>query len=137
MRILILYSLFAVIATVTNIGGQEITIQLYSGPYPIVLSILIGTAIGLVTKYFFDKKYIFNHITATVADDSKMFVLYTSTGIITTAIFWGLEFGFDYYFQSKVFRYLGGIIGLSIGYIVKYQLDKRFVFVKNNKRNLL
>lgn len=137
MKIIILYSLFAVIATVTNIGGQEITTQLYAGPYPIVLSILIGTAIGLVTKYFLDKKYIFNHNTDTVAEDSKVFVLYTSTGLITTAIFWGLEFGFDYYFQSKVFRYLGGIIGLSIGYVVKYQLDKRFVFVKNNECNQL
>jgi hypothetical protein len=26
-------------------------------------------------------------------------------------------------------RYLGGIIGLSIGFYVKYQLDKKYVFV--------
>ena len=25
-------------------------------------------------------------------------------------------------------RYLGGVIGLMIGYIIKYQLDKRYVF---------
>jgi hypothetical protein len=26
-------------------------------------------------------------------------------------------------------RYIGGVLGLSIGYYIKYQLDKRFVFV--------
>jgi len=25
-------------------------------------------------------------------------------------------------------RYVGGVIGLAIGYYVKYQLDKRYVF---------
>jgi hypothetical protein len=25
-------------------------------------------------------------------------------------------------------RYLGGVIGLTIGYLAKYHLDKRFVF---------
>jgi hypothetical protein len=25
-------------------------------------------------------------------------------------------------------RYLGGIIGLAIGYLTKYRLDKRYVF---------
>ena len=25
--------------------------------------------------------------------------------------------------------YLGGAVGLAIGYVLKYQLDKRFVFV--------
>ena len=28
-------------------------------------------------------------------------------------------------------KYAGAIIGLSIGYIVKYNLDKKFVFGKN------
>jgi len=26
-------------------------------------------------------------------------------------------------------RYLGGAIGLTLGYVIKYRLDKRFVFV--------
>lgn len=25
-------------------------------------------------------------------------------------------------------RYLGGVLGLAIGYVIKYELDKRFVF---------
>jgi hypothetical protein len=49
-------------------------------------------------------------------------------GIATTAIFWGFEFGFNHAFQSKEMRYLGGLIGLAIGYWTKYHLDKRYVF---------
>ena len=50
-------------------------------------------------------------------------------GLVTTAIFWGFEFTFDAIYQTKEMRYVGGVIGLAIGYYVKYQLDKRFVFV--------
>ena len=49
-------------------------------------------------------------------------------GLVTTVIFWGFEFGFDHLFETREMRYLGGIIGLAIGYYAKYQLDKRFVF---------
>ncbi|NDE35784.1 MAG: GtrA family protein, partial [Gammaproteobacteria bacterium] len=30
--------------------------------------------------------------------------------------------------------YLGAVIGLSIGYLTKYQLDKRFVFTSSRRR---
>jgi preprotein translocase subunit SecA len=39
------------------------------------------------------------------------------------------EFGFDFLFGTKLMRYVGGVIGLAIGYAIKYQLDKRYVFV--------
>ena len=64
-----------------------------------------------------------------MAHDGQTFALYTLMGIVTTFVFWGFEFGFDYLFQTRPMRYLGGVIGLAIGYYVKYQLDKRFVFV--------
>ncbi|MCL1962124.1 MAG: GtrA family protein [Desulfovibrionaceae bacterium] len=46
----------------------------------------------------------------------------------TTVIFWGFEFGFHAPFGTRWMRYLGGVIGLAIGYVAKYGLDKRFVF---------
>lgn len=55
--------------------------------------------------------------------------LYTFTGVFTTALFWGIEFGFQSLFGTDAMRYLGGAIGLTLGYIIKYRLDKRFVFV--------
>ncbi|MCE1274677.1 MAG: GtrA family protein [Chlorobiales bacterium] len=49
-------------------------------------------------------------------------------GVVTTVIFWGFEFGFDHLFGTRELRYLGGMIGLGIGYVSKYHLDKQFVF---------
>ena len=31
-------------------------------------------------------------------------------------------------FETKEMRYLGGVLGLAIGYLAKYHLDKRYVF---------
>jgi putative flippase GtrA len=129
MKIAISYTIFALLATLANIGSQDISLRLYGGLYSVVLSVLVGTAVGLGVKYVLDKKYIFQFRAKNAAHDSRTFALYTVMGLITTAIFWGFEFGFEYYFHSKELRYTGGVIGLAIGYFIKYRLDKRFVFV--------
>ena len=88
----------------------------------------MGTGFGLVVKYILDKKYIFQYKTKTAGHNRQIFFLYTIMGILTTMIFWGFEFGFHYIFETKEMRSLGGILGLMIGYICKYYLDKRYVF---------
>jgi putative flippase GtrA len=75
-----------------------------------------------------DKKYIFFHKPKSKKDDGKKFFLYSLMGVFTTFIFWGFEIGFDYMFESQNAKYIGAVIGLGIGYIVKYFLDKKFVF---------
>lgn len=82
----------------------------------------------MLIKYFLDKRYIFRFRARDVAHDTRTFLLYTFMGLATTVIFWGFEFGFQFLFETREMRYLGGIIGLAIGYITKYQLDKRYVF---------
>lgn len=129
MKIALIYTIFAAIATAANILAQELSLRIYAAEFAVTLSILVGTAVGLVVKYGLDKKYIFQYQTQTLAHDTRTFYLYTLMGVATTVIFWGLEFGFDALFGSKEMRYLGGVIGLAIGYYIKYQLDKRFVFV--------
>ena len=128
MKLTFWYTLFAVIATIANIGSQDIAIRLYDGRYGITLSILVGTAVGLLVKYVLDKKYIFRYRVANLAEDTRTFLLYTAMGVVTTLIFWGFEFTFEYLFATRSLRYLGGVIGLCIGYLLKYQLDKRYVF---------
>jgi len=128
MKLTFWYTLFAIVATLANIGSQDITIRLYRGRFDITLSILVGTAVGLLLKYLLDKKYIFKYRVANLAHDTRTFLLYTAMGIATTLIFWGFEFSFEYLFETKTMRYLGGVIGLCIGYLAKYQLDKRYVF---------
>lgn len=128
MKLVAIYALLAAIATATNIGAQAGFLLAYTGAYAIALSIMVGTGIGLIVKYVLDKRYIFRFKAENAAHDSKVFILYASTGVITTAVFWGFELSFHTLFGTDQMRYLGGVIGLAIGYVTKYELDKRFVF---------
>ena len=122
------YSIFALIAIAANIGAQDLVIRGYSGAFDILASVVVGTGVGLVVKYILDKRYIFRFRARSVAHDTQTFALYTVMGLATTVIFWGFEFGFHHIFETKEMRYLGGVIGLAIGYLTKYHLDKLYVF---------
>lgn len=127
-KLAIKYAIFALIATAANIGAQDLAIRAYSGAFDILASIIVGTGAGLVVKYVLDKRYIFRFRARSVAHDTRTFALYTVMGLATTVVFWGFEFGFHHLFETREMRYLGGIIGLAIGYLTKYHLDKRYVF---------
>jgi putative flippase GtrA len=122
------YAIFAFVATAANIGAQDLVVRIYSGAFDIMASVIAGTAVGLVVKYVLDKRYIFRFHTRSAAHDTQTFALYTLMGLATTGVFWGFEFGFHHLFESREMRYLGGVIGLAIGYLTKYHLDKRYVF---------
>lgn len=128
MQLAVVYSIIAMIATMTNLGAQELALYVWSGIHHIELAVLVGTAVGLVVKYALDKIYIFRFRAGSALHDLHTFILYTAMGVFTTLIFWSFEFGFNEVFQDKYMRYLGGAIGLAIGYFAKYRLDKRFVF---------
>jgi len=128
VRIAVLYAVFAAIATAANIGCQALVIWLYAGPYAVALSILVGTAAGLPIKYVLEKRHIFSFEADNLAHDGRMFALYSFMGVFTTALFWGVEYAFHTAFGTDAMRYLGGAIGLTLGYIIKYHLDKRYVF---------
>jgi putative flippase GtrA len=128
MRLALTYALLALIATAANIGAQDLAIRTYHGELAISLSVAAGTGVGLLVKYLLDKRYIFSFRAKDITNDGTTFVLYSLMGLVTTLLFWGLEFGFDHIFHTKQMRYVGGIAGLTIGYVAKYRLDKRFVF---------
>jgi len=128
MRTALLYGLFALLAIVTNIGTQDLWIRAWPGPWPIVTSVGAGTIVGLIVKYVLDKRYIFRYQATGALHEGKTFVLYAVMGLVTTVIFWGFESGFQVLFGTSFMRYLGGTIGLVIGYAAKYRLDKHFVF---------
>jgi hypothetical protein len=130
--IAVLYSLFAAFSTAINIGFQMLSMWLYKGSYAVEVSILFGTAAGLPLRYLLEKRYIFVFKSNNIAHDGRLFVLYTFMGVFTTTIFWGVEYAFHMIFATDTMRYLGGIIGLAIGFYVKYQLDKKFVFVSGD-----
>lgn len=122
------YIIFALLSTALNLFCQYVSFALYGGFLSLYVAMFAGTLAGLVLKYVLDKKYIFFHTPKSRADDGKKFFLYSLMGVFTTFIFWGFEIGFDVIFENQNAKYAGALIGLSIGYIVKYFLDKKFVF---------
>lgn len=119
----VFHSLLPIMVSMTEIKAEQTYLNLiffWTGLFG-------GTFIGLVVKYYLDKNYIFHFKNTGVKKEIKTMFLYFLMGIFTTTIFWW----FEWYFESKwgiQARYLGGALGLTIGYFVKYRLDKRFVF---------
>ena len=128
-RLAALYVFFAATSTAANIAAQWLTSRLAGGfHHEIYLSIAVGTLIGLAVKYVLDKRWIFRYVSRSTSHDAKLFVLYTAMGGITTVVFWGTELAFQWAFGSESMRYVGAVVGLAVGYVIKYQLDRRFVF---------
>lgn len=123
------YAAFAAIATGVNVATQDVTTAFYQGPHALWAGIFAGTGTGLVTKYLLDRRWIFGEGRADLGEHSRKFSLYTLMGVATTFIFWVTEWTFDRLSGGdEAWRYTGAVVGLAIGYTVKYRLDKRFVF---------
>jgi len=122
------YAAFAVIATVTNLAAQRIVLLAGDTAGHFALAVGTGTIVGLVTKYLLDKRWIFLDLETGLKGHGRKFSLYTAMGIVTTAIFWGTETAFWLIWQTDLMRELGAVLGLGVGYVVKYNLDRRFVF---------
>lgn len=122
------YTAFAVVATVANLATQRIVLQFGETGVHFAVAVGAGTIVGLVIKYVLDKGWIFYDVETGVKNHGRKFSLYTAMGLVTTAIFWGTETAFWLIWQTEMMRELGAILGLSVGYIVKYNLDRRFVF---------
>jgi putative flippase GtrA len=128
----VLYATFGAIATAANMGMQAFMhIVLPPGEgagaaYWIALA--AGTGVGLVVKYLLDKRWIFADRSIGIAAHGRRFSLYTLMGVATTVIFWGTQTAFFLATGNRAMLYLGGALGLAVGYWVKYRLDRRFVF---------
>lgn len=134
INITVLYTLFASFSIIINILAQVLSVWVYVGQFYIEVSILIGTATGLPLRYILEKKYIFAFKSKNLIHDSKLFFIYTLMSVFTTLIFWITEYSFHFIFDTDTMRYFGGIIGLGIGFYIKYHLDKKFVFVTPNNK---
>ena len=127
---MLLYAGFAALATLLNLGVQRGVLALDGG---FVAAVAAGTLAGLVLKYLLDKRWIFYDVEGGLANPGRKFALYTTMGLVTTAIFWGTETLFWWLWHTDAMRELGAVIGLTIGYVTKYQLDKRFVFAPRHR----
>ncbi len=126
--LLIKYLVFALIATAVNLCAQYPVFWIFNGTWVIYAALSVGTVAGLVTKYWLDKRWIFYYMPTSKVDDLSRFGLYSLMGIFTTIIFWGTEILFFKIFHFNNSQYVGGALGLMVGYTIKYMLDKKFVF---------
>ena len=120
------YLIFCFLAILANLGFQAIAHEIFYTPE--WFSIGIGTVAGLVLKYILDKKFIFFAEKTTAVRDFTRFIIYTLFGLLTTLLFWSVEWAFIKLWAHPSSRYWGGVIGLSLGYYIKYKLDRRWVF---------
>lgn len=139
MQVASRYVLFALIAGAVNLLAQASALWMLDavvpGLYPaahLTAAMAVGTVAGLFPKYLLDSRWIF------IAPDRAVPVgrtrtharnlpLYTLTSVFTTFVFWAFEYLFDM-IRGGNWHYVGAVIGLAIGYRVKYALDRTFVF---------
>ena len=133
---ILLYSLFAIISTIINLISQRLILLISTNNLFFLLAIFIGTLNGLILKFYLDKKWIFSNTVKNTKRNIFQFSLYSLMGIITTLIFWGTETIFWLIWQNENMRELGAVLGLSLGYSIKYNLDKRFVFNQKKFRRI-
>ena len=130
--IAIRYTAFALLAIAANLGAQRIVMSLGDSNLIYIAAVCAGTAVGLVLKYLLDKKWIFFDHNARLEHHSRKFIAYSATGFLTTCLFWASETLFWVIWQDDIMRETGALIGLSIGYWLKFRMDRHFVFKTKN-----
>lgn len=135
MNTIFKYSIFAIFSTLVNIFIQYISFNFYRGFLSLYVAMFFGTIFGLFVKYYLDKKYIFIHKNKSKKDGVYTFLLYSFMGVFTTILSWSIEVFFHTFWHEEYAKYIGALVGQILGYITKYNLDKRFVFKekKNGK----
>ena len=124
----VLYIFFALLSSGVNLGVQKVVDRWIPGSEDLIYCMICGTIAGFLIKYFLDKVYVFEDRIQSKSTELKKFSLYTFMAVWTTLIFMLVEFLFDFFLDHPQARYLGGALGLGIGYALKYYLDSRFVF---------
>jgi putative flippase GtrA len=124
------YVLFASTASLVNLLIQFVVLSILAGPDRLLIAMIMGTIAGIVPKYFLDKRWIFRNPSAGFSNHARIFSIYTLLSVVTTLIFWATEALFDWLGHGGPLHYIGAIIGLAVGYWIKYHLDLRITFAR-------
>jgi hypothetical protein len=121
------YAGFALVAIISNISAQQLVMGI-TPVAPLAFSIAVGTLVGFATKYILDKKYIFFDEYSGHARETIKLLLYGSSSLLTTVVFWSFEASCWLVWHSDLAKYSGATVGLTVGYASKFFLDKYFTF---------
>jgi len=112
-------------------GGNNFIQALYCSTNPINMPELIGSivAVGItyVIKFFLDKYLVFKKTTLKIKETSQEFFKYFGFAILTTIENIGIQFLLTNLFNAPI--ELSVVVALSIGYVTKFFLDRKYVFV--------
>ena len=147
---IILYFIFAVCMIVLNYFIQKInqlaiapficstfgTIEFFQIMYcstaiinmPELIGSIAAVGITYIIKFFLDKYFVFKKSSLKLKETSQEFLKYFGFAILTTIENIGIQFLLTNFFDASL--EISFIIALSLGYITKFFLDKRYVFTK-------
>ncbi|MFX1409884.1 MAG: GtrA family protein [Promethearchaeota archaeon] len=119
-------------------GDNEFIQALYCSTDPFNMPELIGSifAVGItyIIKFFLDKFIVFKMTEKELKETSIEFLKYFGFAILTTIENIGIQFFLTNFINTPLEISL--IIALSIGYLTKFFLDRKYVFInKNIKQN--
>ncbi len=146
-RQILYYFLFAILMIILNYGIQKIN-QLFLAPYicsnfgtvEIIQTLycstspdmaeLIGSIAGVgityIIKFFLDKFIVFKKGGTEIKETSKEFLKYFGFAILTTIENIGIQFLLTNLMNTPL--EISFVIALSIGYLTKFYLDRKYVF---------
>ena len=114
-------------------GGVEIIQLLYCSTASIDMPEFIGSiaAVGItyIVKFFLDKYYVFKKSSLKAKETSQEFLKYLGFAILTTIENIGIQFLLTNFAHTPI--EISVIIALSIGYLTKFFLDRKYVFTKD------
>ncbi|MCK4370761.1 MAG: GtrA family protein [Promethearchaeota archaeon] len=113
-----------------NFGTIEFFHVFYCSTEPFDMRELIGSifAVGItyIIKFFLDKFIVFKKTSTELKETSIEFIKYFGFAILTTIENIGIQFLLTNFLNTPL--EISFIIALSIGYLTKFFLDKRYVF---------
>ena len=116
-----------------NFGAISLIQTFYCSTNPYNLPELIGSivAVGItyVTKFILDKFIVFEKGGSELKETSREFLKYFVFAILTTIENIGIQFLLTNYLKTPL--EISFIIALTIGYITKFVLDRKYVFKKD------
>ena len=115
---LVLYFLFALLASFINIIGQHIFLTFNKNLF---LAVIVGSGAGLVFKYVLDNNFVFD---GKQPINIKTFFIYAFVGACITPIIWIVEVIFLNIFRTVFIRDVGALLGIALAYYLKYEMDK-------------
>ena len=113
-----------------NFGTIEFFHVFYCSTEPFDMRELMGSifAVGItyIIKFFLDKFIVFKRTSTELKETSIEFIKYFGFAILTTLENIGIQFLLTNFLNTPL--EISFIIALSIGYLTKFFLDKRYVF---------